>query len=162
MRRIRSPCCACATSGHVATAPPSAASNSRRPIVTVIRPSRARCVKATIPHHECAVLTAWPQARVGRRAPATTERRPAHDPGLISRVFLAAPLHFLPDLRNDVCARGFSEGDAARPITASQSPGRASRLASITGQGWRGRSSFKGAYLINRDCSAIAGVHGAE
>jgi len=32
-------------SGHVAATPPSAASNSRRPMVTVIRPSRARCVK---------------------------------------------------------------------------------------------------------------------
>jgi len=31
--------------GHVTAAPPSAASNSRRPMVTVIRPSRARCVK---------------------------------------------------------------------------------------------------------------------
>src|SRR5262245_66629542 len=29
----------------------------------------------------------------------------------------------------------FSEGDAARPITASQPPERARRLASITGQG---------------------------
>jgi hypothetical protein len=42
---------------HVAAAPPSAASNSRRPMVTVIRPSRARCVKATIPRHERAVFT---------------------------------------------------------------------------------------------------------
>src|SRR5262245_48257885 len=32
-------------SGQAAAAPPSAASNSRRPMVTVIRPSRARCVK---------------------------------------------------------------------------------------------------------------------
>src|SRR6516164_4032770 len=30
---------------------------SRRPMVTVIRPSRARCVKATIPRHERAVFT---------------------------------------------------------------------------------------------------------
>src|SRR5260370_544221 len=42
--------------GHAA-APPSAASNSRRPMVTVIRPSRARCVKATIPRHRRAVFT---------------------------------------------------------------------------------------------------------
>src|SRR5262249_47988690 len=34
-------CCARAASGHTA-APPSAASNFRRPMVTVIRPSRAR------------------------------------------------------------------------------------------------------------------------
>jgi len=38
-------CCARAASGHAAAAPPSATSNSRRPMVTVIRPSRARCVK---------------------------------------------------------------------------------------------------------------------
>ena len=50
-------CCARAASGHAATAPPSAASNSRRPMVTVIRPSRARCVKGTIPRHEGAVFT---------------------------------------------------------------------------------------------------------
>src|SRR5262245_19206236 len=49
MRRIRSGCCARAASGHAAAAPPSAASNSRRPMVTVIRPSRVRCVKGTIP-----------------------------------------------------------------------------------------------------------------
>src|SRR5262249_55568692 len=41
MRRTRSPCCARAASGHAA-ALPSATSNSRRPMVTVIRPSRAR------------------------------------------------------------------------------------------------------------------------
>src|SRR6516165_6482416 len=50
-------CCARAASGHAAAAPPSAASNSRRPMVTVIRPSRARCVKVTIPRHQCAVFT---------------------------------------------------------------------------------------------------------
>jgi hypothetical protein len=44
-----------AATGHTAAAPPSAASNSRRPMVTVIRPSRARCVKVTIPRHERAV-----------------------------------------------------------------------------------------------------------
>jgi hypothetical protein len=50
-------CCACAASGHAAAAPPRAASNSRRPMVTVIRPSRARCVKATVPRHQRAVFT---------------------------------------------------------------------------------------------------------
>src|SRR5262249_7461675 len=50
-------CCACAASGHAAAAPSSAANNSRRPMVTVIRPSRARCVNGTIPRHERAVLT---------------------------------------------------------------------------------------------------------
>src|SRR6516225_8370699 len=53
-------CCARAASGHAA-APPSAASNSRRPMVTVIRSSRARCVKGTIPRHERVVLTARQQ-----------------------------------------------------------------------------------------------------
>ena len=41
--------------GFLSAAPPSAAINSRRPMVTVIRPSRARCVNATIPRHERAV-----------------------------------------------------------------------------------------------------------
>ena len=50
-------CCACAASGHIAAAPPNAASNSRRPMVTVIRPSRARCVNGTIPRHQRAVFT---------------------------------------------------------------------------------------------------------
>jgi hypothetical protein len=42
-------CCARAASGHAAAALPSATSNSRRPMVTVMRPSRARCVKRRIP-----------------------------------------------------------------------------------------------------------------
>ena len=50
-------CCARAASGHAAAAPPSAASKSRRPMVTVIRPSRARCVKGTIARREGAVFT---------------------------------------------------------------------------------------------------------
>ena len=45
-----------AASGHAA-ALPSAASNSRRPMVTVIRPSRARCVNGTIPRRERPVFT---------------------------------------------------------------------------------------------------------
>ena len=45
MRRVPSGCCAPAASGHATAAPPSATSNSRRPMVTIIRPSRARCVK---------------------------------------------------------------------------------------------------------------------
>jgi hypothetical protein len=48
-------CCARAASGHAA-APPSATSNSRRPMVTVIRPSRVRCVNGTIPRHERGVF----------------------------------------------------------------------------------------------------------
>jgi hypothetical protein len=57
-------CCACAASGHIAAAPPNAAGNSRRPMVTVIRPSRARCVKATIPRRGRAVPR--DPARMGR------------------------------------------------------------------------------------------------
>src|SRR5215469_9130544 len=60
-------CCARAASGHAAAAPPRAASNSRRPMVTVIRPSRARCVNGTIPRHKRAVLTARHSARGSRR-----------------------------------------------------------------------------------------------
>src|SRR5262249_1972469 len=45
IRRTRSACCARAASGHDAAAPPSAASTSRRPMVTVMRPSRARVRK---------------------------------------------------------------------------------------------------------------------
>src|SRR5262249_30517301 len=59
-------CCARAARGHAAAVPPSAASNSRRPMVTVIRPSRARCVKATIPRHQRAVFTFKEDGMVGR------------------------------------------------------------------------------------------------
>jgi len=59
--------CPRAASGHAAV-PPSATSNFRRTIMTVIRPSRARCVKATIPRHERAVLT--------QRGGATERPRP--------------------------------------------------------------------------------------
>src|SRR5215467_4682498 len=45
----------------------TAASNSRRPMVTVIRPSRARCVKGRIPRRERAVLTARHLARAPSR-----------------------------------------------------------------------------------------------
>src|SRR5262249_6601726 len=65
-------CCARAASGQAAIMPPSAASNPGRPMVTVIRPSRARCVRATIPRHERAVLTARHLARAGG-TPGTAE-----------------------------------------------------------------------------------------
>src|SRR6516165_11378003 len=83
-------CCAHAASGHAAAAPPSAASNSRRLMVTVIRPSRARCVKTTIPRHERAVLTAWPPARA-RRASASTDRRPSHAPACFQQLSALPP-----------------------------------------------------------------------
>src|SRR5215472_16819879 len=44
-------------SGHAAAAPLSAASNSRRPMVTAMRPSRARCVRGTVSRHGRPVLT---------------------------------------------------------------------------------------------------------
>src|SRR5262245_37910891 len=66
--------CPAAANGHAATAPPSAASNSRRPMVTVIRPSRARCVKGTIARHDRAVLIAQHPARAGGK-PGTAEER---------------------------------------------------------------------------------------
>src|SRR5215469_5793073 len=45
MRQVFPGCCARAASCNVAAAPPrSVATNFRRPMVTVIRPSRARCV----------------------------------------------------------------------------------------------------------------------
>jgi len=48
-------CCARAAGGHDTAAPPSATSNSRRPMVTVMRPSRARCVNGT--YHATSVLS---------------------------------------------------------------------------------------------------------
>src|SRR5262249_27958271 len=59
----------------VLKAPPSATNNARRPRVTVIRPSRARCVKVTIRRHERAVLTARHPARAGR-TPGCNGARP--------------------------------------------------------------------------------------
>jgi hypothetical protein len=48
---------------------------------------------------------------------------------LVSRdLFSAAPLHFLSDLLHDLARAVFSEGDAARPTTASQPPGRNAAL----------------------------------
>src|SRR5262249_24864402 len=49
-------CCARTASGHAAAAPPSVAKDFRRPMVTAIRPSRARCVKERIPRYEGAVF----------------------------------------------------------------------------------------------------------
>ena len=74
-RSPASPAAARATNGHATAAPSSAASNSPRPIVTVIRPSRARRVKATIPRHERAVLTARHPARAGHTPGAAPQVR---------------------------------------------------------------------------------------
>src|SRR5262249_62089455 len=59
------------TSGHAAAAPPSAASNFHRPMVTVIRPSRARCVKETIPRHARAVPNSAAPGAAGAPTPVT-------------------------------------------------------------------------------------------
>src|SRR5262249_24473436 len=109
-----SACCACAASGQAATAPPpSAASSSRRPMVTVIRPSRARCVEGTLARRERAVLSVRHPARAGS---ARRTQRGTRFPS--SRT------------RETMFGRAvFSEGDAARPITASQPPGRACKTS---------------------------------
>src|SRR5215472_18688931 len=59
-------CCARAASGHAAATLPSATSKSRRPMMTVIRPSRARCVKGRIPRHERGVFFAFKEGRNSR------------------------------------------------------------------------------------------------
>src|SRR6516165_217238 len=67
----RSGCCVRAASGHAAAAPPSAASNSRRAMVTLIRPSRARCVRER--YHATSVLSLTARTRAcapaDRRSP---------------------------------------------------------------------------------------------
>ena len=65
-------------SGHAVAALPSTASNSRRPMVTVIRPSRARCVMETIPRHERAVLSGTRRGRGGTPSTRRNGARPAH------------------------------------------------------------------------------------
>src|SRR5262249_60476792 len=56
--------------------------------------------------------------------------------GLISRdLFSAARFTSSRTCEMMLTRAVFSEGDAARPITASQPPGAHARLASITGQG---------------------------
>src|SRR5215467_15961255 len=67
-------CCARAASGNATAAPPSAASNSRRPMVTVIRPSRARRVKETIPRHEGAVFI-FKEGAVAPQPPPRLQQR---------------------------------------------------------------------------------------
>ena len=68
--------------GHAAAAPPSAASNSRRPMVTVMRPSRARVRKCndTTPPARCPKCAAPGAGGAARRALASTDRRPGHAP----------------------------------------------------------------------------------
>src|SRR5262249_52500552 len=56
--------------------PKGPASNSRRPMVTVIRPSRARCVKERIPRHERAVPNRAALGADSRRAIREAPCRP--------------------------------------------------------------------------------------
>src|SRR5215510_6870980 len=90
-------------------APPSAASNSRRPMVTVIRPSRARCVTGTIPRHERAVPNSAAPGADGTHTRHRLRRSAARPTSglILGDLCSAAPLHFLADLRDDVDARGF-------------------------------------------------------
>ena len=132
---MRPDSCARAASGHAAAAPPSAASNSRRPMVTVIRPSRARCVKGndTTPR-ACLSLTARHPWRRGRTSAQRSARFTSSRSG------------------ETMCGRAvFSEGVAARSITASLLLGAHGRL-----QGWRGRISLE-RVLVDRDGPAIVG-----
>src|SRR6516225_216010 len=63
-----------AARGNAAAAPPSATSNSRRPRVTAIRPSRARCAEGTIPRRERAVPNnAWPLSSGARGGSCKSE-----------------------------------------------------------------------------------------
>jgi hypothetical protein len=75
-------CCARAASGHAA-APPSAASNSRRPNAP---PARGACVKTTIPCHQRAVFTS---CFASHRAAAGTRTVPCSNtsraPGLFPK-----------------------------------------------------------------------------
>src|SRR5262249_8793768 len=86
-------CCARAASGHAA-APPSAASNCRRPMVTVIRPSRARCVKVTVPRHERGVFFAFKEGRNSRWGCVARDARGSALLGLD----VGGPDHFCPSL----------------------------------------------------------------
>src|SRR5262249_15445766 len=115
-------CCARAASGHAAATPPSAASNSRCPMVTVIRPSRARCVNEGY-RHERAVLTERHPAEAGRTPGTGCNGAPPGPPlRLISRDYFR-PGRFTSSRAWGRCCR------ARFSLRAT------SRLASITGQG---------------------------
>src|SRR5262245_29462114 len=126
-------CCACAAIGHAALAPPSAASNSRLPMVTVIRPSRARCVKGRIPRHERAVLTAWPPAWAGRHAGHRLNGSPRGPrSGLLSRVVRFAPesrrgleCSLLSTRENDFGRSSLSLGQERCPVLLFKNEGAA-------------------------------------
>src|SRR5262249_59968013 len=73
----------------------------------------------------CCPNSAAPGAGGAHAGPAATERRPAHDCGLISRDYFRPPRFTSSRTCETMCGRAvFSEGDAARPTTASQPPAR--------------------------------------
>src|SRR6516165_8951344 len=79
--------------GHAAAAQPSAASNSRRPMVIVMHPSRARVRKFndTTPRARCPNCVAPGAGGAARRAPASTDRRPGHAPGCFQELSALPP-----------------------------------------------------------------------
>ena len=88
-------CCARAASGQAAAALPSATSNSRRPRVTVIRPSRARCVKGTIPRHERGVFFTFKERAETARGAVTRYARGSP----LLELDVGRPDHLAPLLR---------------------------------------------------------------
>ena len=70
MRRIRSPCCARAASGHAAAAPPSSVMNSRRFILALIRSPRRR---GRFPRSIAFIKWIARKRNVGRRLPSPAE-----------------------------------------------------------------------------------------
>src|SRR5262249_10763114 len=81
--------------------------------------------KGTIPHHERAVLTARHPARAGRTPGtgcngATPSLRVRPD---FKRFIFGAPLQFLSELRDDVGARAFSEGERGPPNNGKPTSG---------------------------------------
>ena len=100
-------CCARAASGHAAAAPPSVAKNFRRPMVTVMRPSRARVRKRkdTTPRVCCPKRPAPGAGGAARRAPAPTGRRLGHASACFQELSALPPKADLPaDLRTTPAA----------------------------------------------------------
>src|SRR5262245_4736085 len=125
--RLFPACCALAASGHAA-APPSATSKSRRPMVTVMRPSsarvrkcndttsRARCPNSAAPGAGGARRAlAWRRAasradpRNPRRLPRFLDQRQRsrsfandEDPGFL--ILSAVPMHLLAEMGDETAA----------------------------------------------------------
>ena len=105
---------------------------SRRPMETVIRPSRARCVNGRTPRHECAVLSARHPARAGQHAGHRPQR-------------VAAQACFTPESgpQHLITACPMSANrvpNASHKSTAIRSPRRRGRSASVEARGralWR-------------------------